>query len=549
MRSFRPRSFAAAAALVGAGVLAGWTASDAATSLAKLRVAFLTMREAYVDAPDESRLVEGAIRGMLKRLDPHSAYLTPAEMARVREQFSAGFEGVGIAYERILGPAGGRADTFAVQSLVPGGPSEAAGVRTSDRILALDGRSVQGLADSALVARLRGPGGTQVAMRLLRLPSRDTVEVVVTRGRVALPAVESAFLLDDRTGYIRLVRFARTTSDEVVAAATRLRGEGAVRFVLDLRGNGGGLLDLAVQLSVAFLPAGLRIVEQRGRTARNTAVFTATSAGAFETDPLVILVDGATASASEIVAGAMQDHDRALVVGQRTFGKGLVQTQRELPDGSAVRVTVARYYTPLGRLVQTPYATGEGRDAYFASKRDRERRDQGLLLRDLLGEVPDSLHYRTPRGRTMIGGGGILPDVIVSDSLDATVRAVLRTGEETRLARAYVDVHRDALLARFPTAAAFARDFAFSDAERTARDAALATRLTTLRADTTALDAAAWRPRLRADARMLDALLRARIALRLYGREASQRVLVAEDAVLREARTHWTDAVALAAGR
>ncbi len=563
---FRPpsrlRAGLAATALVLVGVVAGWSVGDAATALGKLRVAFLTIREAYVDAPDEPRLVEAAIRGMLKKLDPHSAYLTAAEMSRVREQFSAGFEGVGIAYERIAGPVsesgGVRADTFAVQSIVAGGPSEAAGVRTSDRILALDGRSVMGLADSALVARLRGPAGTRVAMRLLRLPARDTVTITVTRGRVPLPAVESAFVVDEalmglpdgggtgRVGYIRLIRFGRTTNDELTAAMERLRGEGADRFVLDLRGNGGGLLDQAVQVSDDFLGAGLRIVEQRGRTARNSAVFTATSAGAFERVPLVLLVDGGTASASEIVAGALQDHDRALIVGQRTFGKGLVQTQRELPDGSAIRVTVARYYTPLGRLVQTPYDTGGPLDTYFASKRDRERRDRGLLLRDLIDEVPDSLHYRTPAGRVVIGGGGILPDVLVTDSLTGTLRAVLRAGEETTLARALVDTRRDDLLARFPTAEAFARGFAFTDADRAWRDAHLAARLTSARADSAwAADAPAWRRRLAADSRLLDVIISARVALRLYGREAAQRVLLADDAVAREALMHWDDAAAL----
>lgn len=544
----RPR-LALAALLVAAGLVAGWTIGDAAASMAKVRLAFLTMREGYVDPVDEPGLVEAAIRGMLARLDPHSAYLTREEMRRVREQFNAGFEGVGISYERIPGPDGPRTDTFAVQTVLADGPSASAGVLSGDRLIAVDGRRAFGLADSALVARLRGPSGSRVVLRLLRLPERDTVDVAVTRGRVPLPAVESAFMIDETTGYVRVLRFARTTGDEVDAAIRRLKGEGATRLLLDLRGNGGGLLDQGVRVSDAFLPAGLRIVEQRGRTSRNTATYAATSAGEAERLPLVVLVDRATASASEIVVGALQDHDRALVVGQRTFGKGLVQTQRELVDGSAVRVTVARYYTPLGRLIQTPYANGTGRAAYDLSKLERARRDQGARLADLIDEVPDSLHYRTPRGRVVLGGGGILPDVLVADTLSATLRAILRSSEETAIGRSYVDAHRADLLRRYPSAASFARDFAFTAAERNALTTRLATRLATLGSDTTATTADAWRPRIAAEDDAIVDLVRARIALRLYGREASQRILLRDDRVAQEALRHWAEAADLARPR
>ncbi len=393
------------------------------------------------------------------------------------------------------------------------------------------------------------PAGSRVVLRLLRLPERDSVEVAVVRGRVPLPAVESAFLLEDRTGYVRVLRFARTTGDEVDAAIARLRQEGATRFLIDLRGNGGGLLDQGVRVADTFLPAGQRIVEQRGRTARNTAVFDATSAGTGEAAPLIVLVDRATASASEIVVGALQDHDRALVVGQRTFGKGLVQTQRELPDGSAVRVTVARYYTPLGRLIQTPYVAGTARSGYDLSKVERARRDQGARLADLIDEVPDSLHYTTPRGRVMIGGGGLLPDVLVVDSLSATLRAVLRSGGETAAARAYVDAHRSELLRRFPTGAAFASGFSFTESERRAAFAALAPRIAALRLDSTATTADAWRARVEAESAEVDNLLRARIALRLYGREAAQRILLLHDRVAQEALRHWPEATDLAQAR
>ena len=366
---------------------------------------------------------------------------------------------------------------------------------------------------------------------------------------MALPAVESAFRIDSQTGYVRVLRFARTTGDEVDAALRRLRGEGATRFVIDLRGNGGGLLDQAVRVADTFLPAGQRIVEQRGRTARNTATYAATSAGQAEGAPVLVLVDRATASASEIVVGALQDHDRALVVGQRTFGKGLVQTQRELPDGSAVRVTVARYFTPLGRLIQTPYVAGTGRQAYDLSKLERARRDVGARLADLIDEVPDSLHYTTPRGRVMIGGGGLLPDVLVVDSLSAPLRAVLRSGAETTVARAYVDARRADLVRRFPTAAAFAEGFALSDAERRAVLERVATLVAARDRDAETTGPEAWRTSLDEHAAEIDNLIRARIALRLYGREAAQRILLQEDRVAQEALRHWAEAIDLAAAR
>ncbi len=519
--------------------LAAWRAVSPETALTKLRSAFFVMREQYVEPIDEPAVVEGAIRGMIAHLDPHSAYLTPAQMERVRDEFNAGFEGIGVSFERI--PAtGGLPDTIAVQSVLEGGPSEGAGVQPSDRILFVNAESVAGLADSALVRRLRGPSGSEVRLTLFRPSQADTVVVAVTRGRVPLPSLEGMYMIDSHTGYVRLTRFARTTSGELVNAITTLRARGMDRLVLDLRGNGGGYMDQAVKVADEFLDADKVVVTQRGRTLQNTAAMGSTAGGRFERGPVIVLVDGATASASEIVAGALQDHDRALIVGQRTFGKGLVQTQRELPDGSAVRVTIARYYTPSGRLLQTPYVLGERPETYQASKRSLREHDRGLLLRDLLDEVPDSLKFRTDKGRTVIGGGGILPDVLVADSLAPTVLAVLRRGLETRFVRGVVSRDVVALRARYRTAEAFGQGFRFTPAQVAVFEQNSAAAL----ADTSK-SAAAWQGDLVAARAELTAILRARVAERIYGRGASRVVLGDTDRTLQAALQRWNEAIAL----
>ena len=520
----------------GAAIGAGRT-PDPSSALDALRTAFLTITNRYVEDADPERLTESAIRSMLARLDPHSTYLTAAQMERVRDEFSAGFEGVGISFETISGPP----DTVGVVSVLPGGPSEAAGVLTGDRFLTIDGRSAIGLRDSALVRRLRGARGSDVQLTFLRPSTRDTVRFTVTRDRIPLRSVDASYMIDERTGYVKMARFARTTAGEVIAALASLRGQGMERLVLDLRGNGGGYRDQAVRVADEFLRDGLVVVSQRSRVAANTAVFRSSAGGRFEAEPVVVLVDGSSASASEILAGALQDHDRALVVGARTFGKGLVQEQRELVDGSAVRVTIARFYTPSGRLIQTPYAQGSKIDAYYTAKRARQARDRGVTLESLLSEVPDSLKYRTPRGRTVIGGGGILPDVLIEDSLAAPIQAVLRRSLETRWVRSWVDAHGSTFRAGYPTAEAFRTRFRLDDADyaRFADYAAAALA-------GAGKDAATWRADLDRHRPELDGLLRARLATRLYSREAAQPIYNETDRVLRAALLHWSEAEALA---
>ncbi|MCA0268274.1 MAG: PDZ domain-containing protein [Bacteroidetes bacterium] len=520
-----------ALALLAVGTL-GFRAADAPLDL--IRSAFATIYQSYVDDVPVDRVVEHGIQTMLKELDPHSTYLTVSEMRRVRDEFNAGFEGIGIAFERLTGTP----DTAAVQSVLPGGPSEAAGLLPGDRLLRADGKSLLGLPDSLIVRTLRGPGGSSLELQVQRYGEPSPRTVRITRGRIPVNSVEAAYLIDDETGYVRLVRFSRTTTDEVRDALSRLSTMGMKRAVLDLRGNGGGYLDQAVRISDLFLPSGKTVVTQQGRT---TQVFKTERGNEFEALPLIVLVDGSSASASEIVAGAMQDQDRALLVGRRTFGKGLVQQQRELVDGSAIRVTIARFLTPSGRLIQTPYTRGETPEEYYASKRDRQSRDRNLRLEALLSEVPDSLKYRTPAGRIVIGGGGILPDVLVTDTLGTATAVVLRQGLIDRWVRSFVYSRATALRSGYRDGSAFVASYRIAPEDY---NAFLDYTSTNLADDRTS--AATWRSRLDLERLELDALLRGRIAGRVFDRESSLRLYNVRDRTLEEAMRHWPEATAMA---
>lgn len=528
------RSAAAVGAVAALGLGAAGLRAEEEGPLDLVRSAFAVIYQQYVEEVPIERVVEHGIRTMLKELDPHSTYLTRTQMDRVREEFNAGFEGIGVTFERLPGPP----DTAAVQSVLPGGPSAAAGLVTGDRMLRAGGTSLLGLPDSLVVRSLRGPGGSAVDLEVLRVGEARPRTVRIVRGRIPLPSVEAAYLMDGQTGYVRLVRFSRTTTDEVRTALDRLSGQGMKRAVLDLRGNGGGYMDQAVRVSDLFLPAGKTVVTQQGRP---TQTFRTQADRAFENLPLVVLVDGSSASASEIVAGAMQDHDRAVLVGRRTFGKGLVQQQRELVDGSAIRLTIARFLTPSGRLIQTPYTRGVTPEQYYASKRDRQSRDRTLRLDELLSEVPDSLKFRTAGGRIVIGGGGILPDVLVNDTLGTASAVVLRQSLMDRWARDWAPRNAARLRAAHATPEAFATGYRLP-AETL--DGFLDYAATNLADDRTPRNV--WRTRLDLERLDLDAYLRGRIAARVYDRETSLRFYNLRDRTLAAALTHWPEAEAMA---
>lgn len=430
--------------LLGMEIGAIFSGDNTFESLKKLENAFLVISERYVQDVDSSVLTESAIKGMLKELDPHSVYIDAEQMAKVQEDFNASFEGIGISYEIIEGP--GEQDTVAVLNPLPGGPSESAGLLSGDRIIGVDDSTAIGYTQEDVQNHLKGPRGTKVKVTIKRHGYRDPLDFVITRDKIPLYTKDAHYMLDEETGYIRLNRFARTTYDEFMEALTALKSQGMTRLVLDLRDNAGGFMDMAIKISDEFLGDGEKIVEARSRHDDFNQINRATAGGAFEKGPVVVLVNEHSASASEIVAGALQDRDRALIVGRRTFGKGLVQKQFPLRDGSVVRLTISRFYTPSGRLIQTPYDNGI-RDHYYEEKLAQYDRDRMLSVEEMRESVPDSLRFRTESGRLVFGGGGILPDyVIYPDSLSDFAKAVLGASLDNEFARIWLDGHGESIM-------------------------------------------------------------------------------------------------------
>ena len=392
---------------------------DTAKQLQKLQDAFLIVNQYYVDEVQADAAAEDAIGAMLEGLDPHSSYISPEEIAEVKESFRGSFGGVGIWFDPST-------DTVRVISTIPDGPSEAAGVMAGDRIVAIDDTSAIGFTDRQVQKYLKGPVGTKVDVRLRRLGARDPIDVTITRAQIPISTIESAFMVDDETGYIRVSYFAVTTHEEFLEELEELKGQGMKRLVLDLRDNPGGVMQSAVRMADEMLDGEQMIVYTKSRNTQYNGSDYSTEGGTFEEEPVIVLVSEHSASASEIVAGALQDHDRALIVGRRTFGKGLVQQQFPLPDESVLQMTVSRYYTPSGRLIQTPYQDGKLEDYYeekFASL-NKSMFDPS----DYIESIPDSLKFKTDAGRTVFGGGGILPDVVIPPDTSAALMAVNRQG-------------------------------------------------------------------------------------------------------------------------
>ncbi|HYE97242.1 MAG TPA: S41 family peptidase [Rubricoccaceae bacterium] len=556
-------------AVLAVGILLGFkvrdvsSSTDEAEALRKLQEAFSLISRSYVERVDSARLVEDAIEGMLAGLDPHSVYISAREMRDVRETFDASFEGIGIYYEFIPGPAD--RDTLAVLMPIAGGPSEEAGLLPGDRIVQIDDTTALGF-DTELVQRyLKGPRGTRVTVSVLRHGYSNPLEFTITRDRIPLETVVAAYMIDGQTGYVKLQRFARTSHTELLEAMRQLRAQGMQRMILDLRGNAGGLLEQAWRISDEFLPAGQMVVYTDSRHAGNNREYFATGGGAFETEPLIVLIDENAASASEIVAGALQDHDRALLVGRRTFGKGLVQQQFGLPDGSVLQMTVSRYYTPVGRLIQTPFELGAGEEEYFEAKQTlRDSLEQrflaegGLVDADRLGaHLPDSVKFRTDGGRTVYGGGGILPDYLVPlDTLSPALRTVIGKNLDSEFAR----THLDRLGDRFRTEWAGRRE-AFMQSW-TVDDATFRAFLAF--AEERGVPVVDERPAEAEDEEEENVLVRAEaaeardeiatrikayVARRLFGVEAFYPVIAPLDRTLTEATRLWSAASDLAAAR
>ena len=415
-----------------------------------------TVVSQYVDEVDSEKLIEDAIVGMLKQLDPHSVYIPEKELKKMNEPLEGNFEGIGIQFN-ILN------DTLIVVSPISGGPSERLGIMSGDKMIFVEKENIAGtgLKNSDVQKLLRGKKGTIVNVRIKRSNENELIPFAIKRDKIPIFSIDASYMADPTTGYIKVNRFARTTMKEFVQAIDTLKINGAKDLILDLRGNGGGYLNTAFRLADQFLDAGKLIVYTQGDKQRRQE-YNATRIGTFEKGRLVVLIDEGSASASEIVSGAVQDWDRGMVIGRRSFGKGLVQKPFPLPDGSAIRLTTARYYTPTGRSIQRPY--DEGKDKYY--KELSRRYESGELMERDSIDFPDSLTFYTPNGRKVYGGGGIMPDIFVP--LDTTLnselnRNLIRRGVYNEFVLNYLNKNRKEMTATYPSFSSFKSDFKLDD--------------------------------------------------------------------------------------
>lgn len=381
-------------------VLRAENSSDVNMQLQKLNYILRAVRDNYVEEPDAAKLLEGAIEGMLKELDPHSVYIPAEEQAKITEQFRGDFEGIGIQFTI-------QKDWLTVISPIPGTPADRLGIRAGDRITHIDGVSAYGISNEEVFGKLRGEKGTSVGVTIMRPGLEVPLDFSIVRDKIPIHSVAASFVLPDKeTGYVRISQFTSTTTDEVVSALDSLKRNGMKRLMLDLRGNPGGYLDQAWRVADLFMPRkDMLLVYTKGRTTRSDSEFRSTGIGAKYDMPLVCLINHGSASASEIVSGAIQDHDRGIIAGQVSFGKGLVQTPYPMPDGSVVRITTARYYTPAGRLIQRPYDKGFAE--YVMEGRDEEDPNAEDALE---ADTVKKEEFQTDAGRIVYGGGGITPD-------------------------------------------------------------------------------------------------------------------------------------------
>jgi carboxyl-terminal processing protease len=411
------------------------------------------INQEYVDTVNQKMLVENTIEDMLHQLDPHSAYIPADQLQATNEPLEGNFDGIGIEFHI-------RNDTIMVVTAISGGPSDALGILPGDRIIAVDGKNVANIhiTNALVMQTLRGPGGTKVKVTIYR--GGKINDYLITRGKIPIRSVDVSYMLNKETGYIKVSHFADKTYEEYLDGFMKLREKGMKNLILDLRGNPGGYLKTAIQLADEFLPDNKIIVYTEGRS-RPRETYKASSRGLYEEGGLVVLIDEGSASASEIVSGALQDWDRATIVGRRSFGKGLVQEQSEFPDGSAVRLTIARYFTPTGRCIQKPYENN-----YEQYENELvERMKKGELVSSDSIHFSDSLKFTTPGGKTVYGGGGIMPDVFVSLDTSGTsgyYSSLSSKGLVSEFAYAYLDENRNDFR-KFKSFDEFNRYFSIND--------------------------------------------------------------------------------------
>lgn len=394
----------------------------------------------YVDKIDVDSLLEQSIPDILAHLDPHSTYIPASDLQAVNDELGGSFSGIGVSFSLIN-------DTITVLDVISGGPSEKVGLLPGDRIVSINDSSSTGKAwnNEKVMTNLRGKKGSKVKLGIKRTTAKDVLTFTVTRGDIPVTSIDAAYLANPTTGYIRVNKFGANTYSEFLQALVSLRAKGAKGFVIDLRENGGGFMEPAILMANEFLDEGRLIVSTRGRLMQNNSDTYADGTGGFKDAAVAVLIDEFSASASEIFAGAIQDNDRGMVVGRRSFGKGLVQNQTMLPDSSAIRLTVARYYTPSGRCIQKRYSDGDI-NAYNNDIVDRINHGE-LYSADSI-KLDKSLIFKTVGGRSVYGGGGIMPDIFVANDTSGVTTYYLNVanaGLLNRFAFEYADRHRSEL--------------------------------------------------------------------------------------------------------
>jgi carboxyl-terminal processing protease len=410
----------------------------------------------YVDTVNMAQLQDGAINDILEHLDPHSTFIPARDLKSVNQELQGNFEGIGIEFFIV-------ADTITVVNVISGGPAEQIGLQAGDKIIAINDTSFTGsdIEDMDVVNHLRGPKGTKVTVQVKRRGVTKPLSFTITRDKIPMYSVDAAYMINDLTGYIKINRFSETTYDEFIRSIQKLKQSGMKELIVDLRQNGGGLLSAATEITDEFLDQQKLMVYTKGRVYSRLDYKTRVL-GDYEQGPLAILIDEGSASASEIVAGAMQDWDRAVIVGRRSFGKGLVQEQYGLSDGSALRLTVAKYYTPSGRCIQKPYDHNLGN--YFSEVVNRYRGGEVLMADSI--HVNDTMKYYTSKGRVVFGGGGIIPDVFVpldtSNNGNPFLNALLNQGLIQQFSYSWYHDHQTALAA-YSTVNQYRKEFRLPD--------------------------------------------------------------------------------------
>lgn len=406
----------------------------------KINAVLNLIQSEYVDSIDVRDLVEQAIPAIIGNLDPHSYYIPASDIRAENEKLDGSMSGIGVSFFMMN-------DTANVDQVIPNGPAEKVGMLAGDRIISVNGESIVGgtLTAEGIRSKIRGEKGTKVRIGVKRNTSKKTLTFTITRDDIPMNTIDVSYMLDDKTGYIKIAQFGKNTYDEFFAALSKLKKDGASRYIVDLRGNPGGYMEMAILMVNEFLEQGELIVYTKGRKEREDIQVWSDDQGSFHDAQVAVLIDEYSASASEIMAGALQDNDRGLVVGRRSFGKGLVQKQIYLPDSSAIRLTIARYYTPSHRCIQKDYTLGD-EDDY--SKELYDRYSHGELYSADSIKVDKSKIFRTANGRIVYGGGGIVPDIFVpNDTTGITTyyRAVANLGLLQQYVYTYVDINRDQL--------------------------------------------------------------------------------------------------------